>query len=109
MKPRRNNAFLRGLALLAMLLFIGNVAADAVADLVRAIVPHRLRNLLRTTRRALARIVCAQRIRVQSWRRILRQSLGVICSLRTFCRAPMQPRHLVWRPRSIIRLSWPDA
>src|SRR4030095_8705583 len=33
MKSQRNNAFLRGLALLAMLLFIGDIAVDAVADL----------------------------------------------------------------------------
>jgi hypothetical protein len=33
MKSQRNNAFLRGLALLAMLLFIGDIALDAVADL----------------------------------------------------------------------------
>src|SRR5262245_25448496 len=33
MKPERNNAFLRGLALLAMLLFVGDIAVDAVADL----------------------------------------------------------------------------
>src|SRR5262245_5119015 len=33
MKPKRNNAFLRGLALLAMLLFVGDLTLDAVADL----------------------------------------------------------------------------
>jgi hypothetical protein len=33
MKWQRHNAFLRGLALLAMLLFIGDIALDAVADL----------------------------------------------------------------------------
>lgn len=32
MNSRRNHAFLRGLALLAMLLFIGDIAADALAD-----------------------------------------------------------------------------
>ena len=33
MKSQRNNVFLRGLALLVMLLFIGDIALDAVADL----------------------------------------------------------------------------
>jgi len=33
MKWQHNNAFLRGLALLAMLLFAGDLALDAVADL----------------------------------------------------------------------------
>jgi len=33
MKWQRHNAFLRGLALLALLLFIGDIALDAVADL----------------------------------------------------------------------------
>jgi len=33
MKWQRNNVFLRGLALLATLLFVGDIAADAVADL----------------------------------------------------------------------------
>jgi hypothetical protein len=33
MKPHHRNAFLRGLALLAMLLFVGDIALDAVADL----------------------------------------------------------------------------
>jgi hypothetical protein len=33
MKSRQSHAFLRNLALLAMLLFIGDIAADAVADL----------------------------------------------------------------------------
>ena len=33
MKLQRNNAFLRGLALLALVLFVGDIAVDAVADL----------------------------------------------------------------------------